>query len=60
MAVDAGVLHGRKCSLNVYMIRWFFKYGEPLDEDNTMARCVRCIWMDGDSSNESDVREFIR
>lgn len=31
------VLHGRRYSPNLYLIRWFFKYGEMTDEDNTVA-----------------------
>ena len=43
-----------------YIIRWFFTCGEAPDGDYTMARCVRRIWMEGDSLNESDARAFIR
>lgn len=47
-ALTLEALHGRKCCPNRYMIRWFFRYGEPPDEDNTVARCK--AYLDGASS----------
>lgn len=46
-ALTLEALHGRKCRPNRYMIRWFFRYGESPDEDNTVARCK--AYLDGAS-----------
>lgn len=41
-------LGGRKFSPNRYVIRWFYKYGNPPDDDNAVARCK--AYLDGAAS----------
>lgn len=41
-------LHGRKLCPNRYLIRWFYKYGNPPDDDNALARCK--AYLDGAAS----------
>lgn len=44
-ALTLKCLNGSLFKPNRYMIRWFFKYGEAPDEDNTVARCK--AYLDG-------------
>lgn len=46
-AVTLKVLDGRKAAPNRYMIRWFYKFGNPPDDDNAVARCK--AYLDGAS-----------
>lgn len=41
-------LHGRELCPNRYLIRWFYKYGNPPDDDNAVARCK--AYLDGAAS----------
>lgn len=44
-AVTLEALAGRKVKPNRYMVRWFYKYGDPPDDDNAVGRCK--AYMDG-------------
>lgn len=44
-AVTLEALAGRKVKPNRYMFRWYYKYGEPPDDDNVVARCK--AYLDG-------------
>lgn len=37
-AVTLEALAGRRVRPNRYMLRWFYKYGDPSDDDNVVAR----------------------
>ena len=47
-ALTLQCLGGRKFRPNRYLIRWFYKYGEPPDDDNAVARCK--AYLDGAAS----------
>lgn len=47
-ALTLQCLGGRKFRPNRYLIRWFYKYGEPPDDDNAVARCK--AYLDGTAS----------
>lgn len=44
-AVALEALAGRMVRPNRYMVRWFYKYGDPPDDDNAVGRCK--AYMDG-------------
>lgn len=57
-AVTLEALAGRRVRPNRYMVRWFFKYGDPPDDDNAIGRCK--AYLDGASLamgiNDRDLR----
>ena len=44
-AVTLEALAGREVRPNRYMLRWFYKYGDPPDDDNAVGRCK--AYLDG-------------
>lgn len=48
MALTLKALDGRTLKPNRYVIRWFYKFGEAPDDDNTTARCK--AYLDGAAS----------
>lgn len=47
-AMTLKCLGGRRLCPNRYKVRWFYKYGDPPDDDNTIAQCK--AYLDGASS----------
>lgn len=47
-ALTLKALDGRTLKPNRYVIRWFYKFGEAPDDDNTTARCK--AYLDGAAS----------
>lgn len=47
-AVTLQCLEGRAFCPNRYVVRWYYKYGEPPDDDNVVARCK--AYLDGAAS----------
>lgn len=47
-ALTLKALDGRVLKPNRYVIRWYYKYGEAPDDDNTTARCK--AYLDGAAS----------